>query len=36
MKVKTINPTTEEVLAEYDIMSKEEVNNSVKNAKKNL
>jgi len=34
MKVKTINPATEEVLAEYDIMSKEEVNNSVKNAKK--
>jgi succinate-semialdehyde dehydrogenase/glutarate-semialdehyde dehydrogenase/succinyl-CoA reductase len=34
MKVKTINPTTEEVLAEYDIMSKEEVNDSVKNAKK--
>lgn len=28
MKVKTINPTTEEVLAEYDIMSKEEVNDS--------
>ncbi len=34
MKVKTINPATEEVLAEYDIMSKEEVNDSVKNAKK--
>ena len=28
MKVKTINPTTEEVLAKYDIMSKEEVNDS--------
>ncbi len=28
MKVKTINPATEEVLAEYDIMSKEEVNDS--------
>jgi len=28
MKVKTINPTTEEVIAEYDIMSKEEVNDS--------
>ena len=34
MKVKTVNPTTEEVLAEYDIMSKEEVNDSIKNAKK--
>jgi len=34
MKVKTINPATEEVLAEYDIMSKEEVNDSIKNAKK--
>ena len=34
MKVKTVNPTTEEVLAEYDIMSKEEVNDTVKKAKK--
>ena len=34
MKVKTVNPTTEEVLAEYEIMSKEEVNDTVKKAKK--
>jgi len=34
LKVKTVNPTTEEVLAEYDIMSKEEVNDTVKKAKK--
>jgi succinate-semialdehyde dehydrogenase/glutarate-semialdehyde dehydrogenase/succinyl-CoA reductase len=34
LKVKTVNPATEEVLAEYDIMSKEEVNDTVKKAKK--
>ena len=33
-QITTINPSTEEVLAEYDIMSKEEVNDSIKNAKK--
>ena len=33
MKVKTINPATEEVLAEYDIMSKEKVNDTVKKSK---
>ena len=34
MKVKTVNPTTEEVLAEYEIMSKEEVNDKINNSKK--
>jgi len=34
LKVKTVNPTTEEVLSEYDIMSKQEVNDTVKKAKK--
>ena len=33
MKVKTVNPATEEVLAEYDIMSKEKVNDTVKKSK---
>jgi len=34
MKVKTINPSTEEILAEYEIMSKEQVNDKVEKAKK--
>jgi acyl-CoA reductase-like NAD-dependent aldehyde dehydrogenase len=33
-KVKTINPTTEEVLKEYEIMSKEEINDTTRKAKK--
>jgi len=33
VKVKTVNPATEEVLAEYDIMSKEKVNDTVKKSK---
>jgi hypothetical protein len=36
LKVKTVNPTTEEVLAEYEIMSKEEVNDKINNSKKLL
>jgi hypothetical protein len=31
-KVKTINPTTEEVLNEYKIMTKEQINDKVKKA----
>jgi succinate-semialdehyde dehydrogenase/glutarate-semialdehyde dehydrogenase/succinyl-CoA reductase len=31
-KVKTINPATEEVLNEYEIMTKEQINDKVKNA----
>jgi acyl-CoA reductase-like NAD-dependent aldehyde dehydrogenase len=31
-KVKTINPATEEVLNEYDIMTKEQINDKVKKA----
>lgn len=34
MKVETINPATEEILAEYEIMSKEQVNDKVEKAKK--
>ena len=33
-QITTINPATEEVLAEYDIMSKEEVNDKINNSKK--
>ena len=33
MKVKTINPSNENILAEYDIMNKEQVNFSVKKSK---
>jgi succinate-semialdehyde dehydrogenase/glutarate-semialdehyde dehydrogenase/succinyl-CoA reductase len=33
MKIVTINPTTEEVIAEHDIMSKEQVNERVKRAR---
>jgi acyl-CoA reductase-like NAD-dependent aldehyde dehydrogenase len=33
-KVKTINPATEEVLKEYEIMSKEEINDTTRKAKK--
>jgi acyl-CoA reductase-like NAD-dependent aldehyde dehydrogenase len=33
-KVKTINPATEQVLNEYDIMSTEEINNTIRKAKK--
>jgi acyl-CoA reductase-like NAD-dependent aldehyde dehydrogenase len=32
-KVKTINPATEEVLNEYDIMTKEQINDKVKKAR---
>ena len=31
-KVKTINPATEEVLNEYKIMTKEQINDKVKKA----
>ncbi len=31
-KVKTINPVTEEVLNEYKIMTKEQINDKVKKA----
>jgi len=34
VRVKTINPSTEEILAEYEIMTKEQVNNKVEKAKK--
>ncbi len=34
MKVQTVNPTTEEVLAEYDIMNKEKIDDSIKKSKK--
>ena len=34
MKFKTINPATEEVIKEYDIMTKDGVENKVKNARK--
>jgi len=33
-QITTINPATEEVLGEYDIMSKEEVNDKINNSKK--
>lgn len=33
MKIVTINPATEEVIAEHDIMSKEQVNERVKRAR---
>jgi acyl-CoA reductase-like NAD-dependent aldehyde dehydrogenase len=33
-KVKTINPATEHVLKAYDIMSTEEINDTIRNAKK--
>ena len=33
-KVKTINPATEEVLKEYEIISKEEINDTTRKAKK--
>ena len=33
-KVKTINPATEQVLKEYDIMGKEEINDTTRKAKK--
>ena len=33
-KVKTINPATEEVLKEYEIMSKEEISDTTRKAKK--
>ena len=33
-KVKTINPATEQALKEYDIMSKEEINDTTRKAKK--
>jgi succinate-semialdehyde dehydrogenase/glutarate-semialdehyde dehydrogenase/succinyl-CoA reductase len=33
MTVKTINPTTEEVIAEYEIISKEKINESVKKSR---
>jgi acyl-CoA reductase-like NAD-dependent aldehyde dehydrogenase len=33
-KVKTINPATEHVLKEYDIMSTEEINDTIRKAKK--
>ena len=32
-KVKTINPATEEVLNEYKIMTKEQINDKVKKAR---
>ena len=31
--VKTINPTTEEVISEYEIISKEKINESVKKSR---
>ncbi len=34
MKIKTINPATEEVLAEYEIMTKEQIVKTVKKARK--
>src|SRR5205085_5142487 len=33
MTVKTINPTTEEVISEYEIISKEKINESVKKSR---
>lgn len=33
MKVKTINPSNENILAEYNIMDKEQINDSVKKSK---
>ncbi|MEE8132616.1 MAG: aldehyde dehydrogenase family protein, partial [Nitrososphaerales archaeon] len=33
MKLKTINPATEEVLAEYEIMTREQVNKAVKKSR---
>src|SRR5438132_12182102 len=33
MTVKTINPTTEEVISEYEIISKEKINKSVKKSR---
>ena len=33
MKVRTINPSTEEVISEYDIASKDEVNGKVRKSK---
>jgi acyl-CoA reductase-like NAD-dependent aldehyde dehydrogenase len=31
--IKTVNPTTEEILNEYEIVSKEQVNDTIKQAK---
>jgi len=31
--LKTINPTTEEIITEYDIVSKEKISEAVKKAK---
>jgi acyl-CoA reductase-like NAD-dependent aldehyde dehydrogenase len=31
--IKTVNPATEEILNEYEIISKEQVNETVKQAK---
>ncbi|HWY36782.1 MAG TPA: aldehyde dehydrogenase family protein, partial [Nitrosopumilaceae archaeon] len=33
MTVKTINPATEEVISEYEIISKEKINESVKKSR---
>ncbi|HSA97693.1 MAG TPA: aldehyde dehydrogenase family protein, partial [Candidatus Nitrosotenuis sp.] len=33
MTLKTINPTTEEIIAEYDIISKEKIFEAVKKSK---
>ncbi len=34
VKIKTINPATEEILAEYDALSPEQVNHEVNDARK--
>ncbi len=33
MTIKTINPATEQVIAEYEIISKEKINESVKKSR---
>ena len=32
-KIKTVNPATEDIIAEYNVMTREEINNSVKKAR---
>ena len=32
-KIKTVNPATEEIIKEYEVMTKEQINGSVKKAR---
>jgi acyl-CoA reductase-like NAD-dependent aldehyde dehydrogenase len=35
-KIKTVNPATEEIVQEYEIMTKEQINDNVKKARNTL